>query len=109
MCSSQLGWRSLLLRHYVHDKDAEEFEIPPVPDQTVVLVTRGSTRLEVYMRGVWRQSNHACGNIEMSPAGESGKLRRHGVERHETLHLHLPAAPVNAELVELRQSRTGRK
>jgi len=55
MCSSQLGWRSLLLRHYVHDKDAEEFEIPPLPDQTVALVTHGSTQLEVYMRGVWRQ------------------------------------------------------
>ena len=66
MCSSQLGWHSLLLRHYVHDKDAEEFEIPPVPDQTVALVTRGATRLEVYMRGAWRQSNHACGNIVMS-------------------------------------------
>jgi hypothetical protein len=50
MCSAQLGWRSLLLRHYVHDKDAAEFEMPPVPDQTVALVTHGATRLEVYMR-----------------------------------------------------------
>jgi len=107
MCSSQLGWRSLLLRHYVHDKDAEEFEIPPVPDQTVVLVTRGSTRLEVYMRGVWRQSNHASGNIVMSPAGETGKLRWYGVEHHETLHLHLPASTVSAALDDLRESRPG--
>ena len=109
MCSSQLGWRSLLLRHYVHDKDAEEFEIPPLPDQTVALVTHGSTQLEVYMRGVWRQSNHACGNIVMSPAGETGKLRWRGVEHHETLHLHLPASTTDAALDDLRDSRPGLK
>jgi AraC family transcriptional regulator len=109
LCSSQVGWRSLLLRHYVHEKDAEEFEIPPVPDQTVVLVTRGATRLEVYMRGVWRQSNHACGNIVMSPAGETGKLRWHGVEHHETLHLHLPSATISAAWDDLRDLRPGLK
>ena len=109
MCSSQLGWRSLLLRHYVHDKDAEEFELPPVPDQTVALVTRGATRLEVYMRGAWRQSNHACGNVVMVPAGETGTLRWHGVEHHETLHLHLPSATISAALDDLRDSRPGLK
>ena len=28
MCSSQVGWRSLLLRPYPHKTEAEEFEIP---------------------------------------------------------------------------------
>ena len=105
MCSSQVGWQSVLLRHYIHDVVAEEFEIPPVPDQTVVLVTRGSTRLEACTRGRWRQSNHVSGNIVMSPPGETGKLRWHGVEHHETLHLHLPAATMNAALDDLRDSR----
>ena len=109
MCSSQAGWRSLLLRHYIHDKDAEEFEIPPVPDQTIALVTRGATLLEFYTRGSWRQSNHACGNIVMSPPGETGKLRWRGVEHHETLHLHLPSATMIAALDDLRESRPGLK
>jgi len=105
MCSSQLGWRALLLRHYVHEKDVEAFEIPPNPDQTVALVTRGSTHLELYTRGVWRQSNHTCGNIVMSPAGETGKLRWRGPEHHETLHLHIPSATISAALDDLRDSR----
>src|SRR5712672_1605865 len=109
MCTSQIGWRSLLLRHYIHDKDAAEFEIPPVSDQTVVLVTSGATCLERYTRGSWRQSNHVRGNIVMSPPGETGQLRWHGVEHHATLHLHLPSAMMNAALDDLRDSRPGLK
>ena len=74
---------SLLLRQYLHETEAEEFEIPPAPDQTIVLVTSGATLLEFYSRGSWRQSNHVRGNIVMNPPGETGKLRWRGVEHHE--------------------------
>jgi len=107
MCSSQVGWRSLLLRQYIHATEAEEFEIPPVPDQTIVLVTSGATLLEFYTRGSWRQSNHVRGNIVMSPPGETGKLRWRGVEHHETLRLHLPSATISAALDDLREFKTG--
>ena len=109
MCSSQVGWRSLLLRQYIHERETEEFEIPPVPDQTIVLVTSGATLLEFYTRGSWRQSNHVRGNIVMSPPGETGKLRWRGVEHHETLRLHLPSATISAALDDLRELRPGLK
>jgi AraC family transcriptional regulator len=109
MSSSQVGWRSLLLRHYIHEREAEEFEIPPVPDQTIVLVTSGATLLEFYSRGSWTQSNHVRGNIVMSPPRETGKLRWRGVEHHETLHLHLPSTTISAALDDLRDLRPGLK
>ena len=109
MCSYQLGWRSLLLRHYVHDTNAEEFEIPSRPEQTIALVTPGSTLLELKARNRWLQANHVCGNIVMVPPGEGGQLRWRGVEHHETLHLHIPAATMVAALEDLRESGTGTK
>jgi AraC family transcriptional regulator len=109
MCSSQVGWRSLLLRQYLDETEAEEFEIPPVPDQTIVLVTSGATLLEFYSRGSWRQPKHVRGNIVMSPPGETWKLRWRGVEHHETLHLHLSSTTISAALDDLRDLRPGIK
>ena len=61
MCSSPLGWRSLLRRHHVHDTDAEESELPPMADQTVALVTRGAS--------VGREADFGLANRRLQPLG----------------------------------------
>ena len=103
LCSAQLGWRSLLLRQYTHEREVEPFDLPAVPDQTVALVVGGHTCMERWFRGRWRKSNHAVGNLVMSSPGETERMRWHGREEHQTLHLHLPASTMSAAMDDLRE------
>jgi AraC family transcriptional regulator len=103
LCSAQLGWHSLLLRQYTHEREAEPFDLPAVPDQTVALVVGGHTCMERWFRERWRKSNHAVGNLVMSSPGETERMRWHGQEEHQTLHLHLPASTMSAAMDDLRE------
>ena len=103
LCSARLGWHSLLLRQYTHEREAEPFDLPAVPDQTIALVVGGHTRMECWSAGRWYGSNHAVGNsVTVSPR-ETLRIRWHGQEQHQTLHLHLPASTMNAAMEDLRE------
>jgi len=80
LCSTRLGWNSLLLRQYTHAREVDPFDMPAVPDQTVALVVGGHTRMECWSGGRW-----------------------HGQEQHQTLHLHLPSSTMNAAMEDLRE------
>lgn len=103
LCSAQLGWHSLLLRQYTHEREADPFDLPAVPDQTVALVVGGHARMECWSRGRWRGSNHAVGNVVTVSPGESLRIRWHGQEQHQTLHLHLTASTMNDAMDDLRE------
>jgi len=103
LCSARLGWSSLLLRQYTHAREAEPFDMPAVPDQTVALVVGGHTRMECWSQGGWHGSSHAVGNsVTVSPR-ETLRIRWHGQEQHQTLHLHLPSSTMNAAMEDLRE------
>lgn len=106
-CSLDHGWRSILLRHYVHQEEVELFEAPPLPDHNIVLVVKGSTRIESFLRGSWRSGHHVPGNLAMTAPGTGTRLRWRGPQKHETLHIVLPAKIMNAARTELNDISPG--
>jgi AraC family transcriptional regulator len=103
--SSNCGWSSLHLRRYRHDARADEFQILPLDDHLLVLVTKGATLLERHQAGHWRTAAHVPGHISTLPHGDTCRLRWDGDLPHETLQLHLPAQVVEAAIEELRDER----
>jgi AraC family transcriptional regulator len=106
MCSRDAGWHSLLLRKYAEPPSVKEFEAPPTSDQLIVLLTRGGGIIERFSRGKWDRAKKLPGSLSLSAPGEQSKLRWRGTKPHESLHLHLPAATMNAAVEDLRDTRT---
>ncbi len=86
------GWRSLLLRHFTLRLEVDEAVIPPVAEQTVVLVTDGVADFESGGEGCWRSARYELGRITMTAPNRSSRLRWHtmSAEPIQTLHLYLP-------------------
>jgi AraC family transcriptional regulator len=91
-CSSQAGWRSLLLRAYVDPPVVEELTVPPAADQLIVLVTRGATEIEGRHAEGWCRAQYRPGSVGMTAPGQECQLRWQGDTSHSTLQLHLPEA-----------------
>jgi AraC family transcriptional regulator len=89
-CSWEHGWRSLLLQRFAGHATVDEAVIPPVPEQTIVLVTRGEATIESGADGPWRQARYSPGQIALTAPNRAVRLRWR--MPHETLHLCLPAA-----------------
>lgn len=102
-------WPSLHLRRYEHDAVVEEFETPAAVDQILVLVVSGSTLIESRRSAHWRSSAHVPGNIGLTEPGEVDRLRWRGPERHQTLHLHLPASTMAAAAADVADGASGRR
>jgi AraC family transcriptional regulator len=90
-CSQKAGWRSLLLRAYDDPPVVEPFTTPPTKDHLIVLVTKGTCRVEGRYRGKWQKANYGPGSLGMTAPGEEVTLRWRGDTAHSTLQLHLPA------------------
>ncbi|MET0534126.1 MAG: AraC family transcriptional regulator [Steroidobacter sp.] len=95
-CSFTAGWRSLLLRAYEDNPDAEAFTTPATADHLIVLVTQGRCNIEGLYRGQWRGASYGVGSIGMTAPGEEVTLRWQNQPAHSTLQLHLPAATIQA-------------
>lgn len=106
-CSLERGWQSILLRHYGHEEEVELFETPPLPDHNIVLVAKGSTQIESFSRGCWSGSHHVPGNLAMTPPGVGTRLRWHGPQKHETLHMVVPMKIMDAAHIELGEISPG--
>lgn len=100
-CSWDIGWRSLLLRQMESHPRVEDAAIPPLPDQTIVLVTRGGGEVESASGGRWTRTTYRVGQIRMTAPHRPARLRWRADPPvpHRTLHLHLPAAMI-ARVVE---------
>jgi AraC family transcriptional regulator len=100
-CSWQAGWRSLLLRAYVHPAEVEEFETRATPDQLLVLVTSGSCHIEARYRDECQHAQYEAGDLGMTRAGEAVTLRWRATTPHTTLQLHIPDATIRHVYQEL--------
>ena len=93
-CSQKAGWRSLLLRAYDDPPVVEPFTTPPTGDPLIVLVTKGTCKVEGLYRGKWQNANYGPGSLGMTAPGEEVTLRWRGDSPHSTLQLHLPAESI---------------
>ncbi len=78
--SADLGWRSALVEHHQVLPIDGVFETVPIPDHTIVVMTRGEQELSSFRQGVWRSVIYRPGTVGLTPAGTSDRLRR-GVVR----------------------------
>jgi AraC family transcriptional regulator len=106
MCARDAGWHSVLLRKYAEPAAVKEFEVPPVASQLIVLLTRGGGEIEKFSRGKWDRATKVPGCLSLNAPGEQARLLWRGTEGHESLHLHIPAATMNAAIEDLRDTNT---
>jgi AraC family transcriptional regulator len=91
--SRDAGWRSVALRRVANDRVVDEFALPPIDAQTIVLTTRGRAVVEAYGDdGQWHRSDYAPGRLGLTAPGRAVTLRwrTYSPEDKETLHLYLP-------------------
>jgi AraC family transcriptional regulator len=98
--SDPLGWRSVHAGVWRDPPVAEEFRRPPTPDLTVVLVTRGTYRIESRRGRSWHEARYRPGSCGVTAPGHGVRLRwrADGPGPMESLHLRLPGALVGETL-----------
>ncbi|WP_064708272.1 helix-turn-helix transcriptional regulator [Rhizobium bangladeshense] len=106
LCSWRKGWRSLLLRAYDEPEEVDDLVTAATTDQLIVLVTKGSCRIEGQYAGRWHRSRYGVGDIGMTAPGEEVHLRWNKGRGLQTLQLHLSSATL-ADVVHLDPTRTG--
>ncbi|HEY6923905.1 MAG TPA: AraC family transcriptional regulator [Steroidobacteraceae bacterium] len=96
------NWTSLLLRRFEVEANADEIDVPPVPDQLIVLLKKGGGDMERFSRGSWQRARKIPGSITLTAPHEATRLRWSGKVRHQLLHVRVPAATMNAAAAEMR-------
>ncbi|GGT11135.1 AraC family transcriptional regulator [Streptomyces chromofuscus] len=107
MCSADLGWRSLLARHYADPAEAEQFTTTPTRDLLVVTVTGGRYTIESRQGRTWARRHYRSGAIGVTAPGHSSTLRWRSLshEPMRSLHLFLAAGLVEDTVEEFRAAR----
>lgn len=103
-CSERAGWSSLLLRRYIEPAVAEPFETAETNCQLIVLIKSGTTTIEALHSGHWLRGSYFPGDLGLTPAGETSRLRWEGPQQHTTLQLHLPYGTLAAAAIDLQVS-----
>lgn len=103
--SSQAKWKSLLLREYKQPENADEFWTASSPNQTIVMTTAGSCRIECFSDGRWQQARYTVGSLGFTRPQESARLRWRGAVNKRTLHLHLPTAVIEEVAAQIAPDR----
>ena len=95
------GWRSLLLRRFTYRDQLDPVTIPPVAEQFISLVMRGTSVVESGTGGRWTSARTVPGTISMTAPNRPAQLRWRTVsaEPIENLEMHLPAG-TTARLVQ---------
>jgi AraC family transcriptional regulator len=94
------GWSSVLVRMLDNAEEAE-LDLPPVGEQTIVLVSRGTTMIESLHGTRWRRAGYRPGSIGMTAPGNPTRIRWCGTERLQTTHVHLPGALIDRTALDL--------
>ncbi|HEY3464806.1 MAG TPA: helix-turn-helix transcriptional regulator [Amycolatopsis sp.] len=94
------GWSSLQVRLLDNAEEAE-LDLPPGPDQVIVLVTRGTTTIESHHGATWRRAAYVPGSIGLTAPGHPTRLRWRGPERTATTHIHLPGPLIDRTALDL--------
>ena len=96
--SEDAGWTSLLVEYHEVRPDEQVVEIPPTPDQAIVVGVRGAQRLEVVQRGRSDRAVYGAGTIGLTRGGQGQRLRRHralGFATFEKINIYVPAETVS--------------
>ncbi|MDL5155611.1 helix-turn-helix transcriptional regulator [Actinomycetospora termitidis] len=90
--SADLDWAAPLVQVVDQPAAAAEFETTPTPDLGVVMVLRGTFRLESRTRGRWRSARYRPGVVGVTAPDRRDVLRWRDSEGgpRTTLHVHVP-------------------
>ncbi len=106
--SDDAAWTSLLVERHVVTPAGQVVDIPPTPDQTIVVGIRGAQQVEVrYPRG-WRQMIYGAGTVGLTVGGRDQVVRRRragGCSTFEKINIYVPQATVQRVVEDCR--RTG--
>lgn len=94
--SDAAGWTSVLVDHHALGPGESVVEVPPTPDQTVVVLVRGEQEIEVLNGGTPRRAVYRPGTVGLTAGGHRDRLRRRVREgtTTEKVNVYLPAATV---------------
>ncbi len=95
--SHEAGWTSLLVDHHSVRPDEQLVEIPPTPDQTIVVGVRGAQELEILRSGRTSREVYGAGTVGSTSCGQSQRLRRRralGMDFYEKINIYVPATTV---------------
>ncbi|MCI2423536.1 AraC family transcriptional regulator [Saccharopolyspora sp. K220] len=95
------GWTSLLVQLYDNAEVADDVVLPAADDQTLVLLTGGTTTIESRHGSTWRRAEYVPGRIGMTAPGRPTFLRWRGTQRTLTTHVHLPRSLIDRTAAEL--------
>jgi AraC family transcriptional regulator len=93
LCSSELGWQTILARTYRDPTEAAQFATAQSPDLLVVLVTSGTYTIESRKGRSWQKASYHPGSIGVTAPGNISVLRwsTDPGQQLESLHIHLSA------------------
>ena len=95
------GWTSLLVRLFDNAEVADDLALPPIAEQTVVLVTGGHKTVECRNGRRWWSAEYGPGCVGLTAPGNETRIRWHGDERTQTTHVYLPAGLMERTAAEL--------
>jgi AraC family transcriptional regulator len=94
------GWSALCVQLLDNAEEAQ-LDLPPAPDQTIVLVSAGTTTVESRHGARWRRADYGPGSIGLTAPGHSTHIRWRGTDRTLTTHVHLPGSLIDRTALEL--------
>ena len=77
LCSSSLGWDSLLIQTYDQPAFVERYETPASPDFLIVVVANGEYTIESLSSGVWNKAKYHPGTVGITAPHTVNLLRWH--------------------------------
>lgn len=100
------GWTSLLVRLFDNAEVVDDLVLPPIAEQTLVLVTGGHKTVECLHGKRWRGADYGPGRIGLTAPGNETRIRWRGTERTQTTHVYLPAGLMERTAAELYGARS---
>jgi AraC family transcriptional regulator len=103
--SDAAAWTSLLVERHVVTPAGQVVDIPPTPDQTIVVGIRGEQQVEVRGPGGWRRMTYRAGTVGLTAGHRDQVVRRRRREASSTfekINIYVPQAAVQRVVEECR-------
>jgi AraC family transcriptional regulator len=105
--SDDAAWTSLLVERHVVTPAAQVVDIPPTPDQTIVVGIRGAQQIEVHSPGGWRRMTYRAGTVGLTAGGRGQTVRRHRIAAcgtFEKINIYVPQTAVQRVVDDCREA-----
>ena len=111
LCSSAIGWTSLLVQTFEQPSFVDRYETLPSEDVLLVLVLRGQYQIESLSTGTWRQASYRPGVLGITASMTTNRLRWQAStgENSRVLRTYLPHGFLEEAAEELRRPGNRRK